>query len=56
MSWLETGVHEIGYDLNYDISYSYKANAPNMGLNVCAYGCPFESKLLSSVNPNGPFY
>ena len=55
MSWLTTGVHEIGYDLNYDISYSYKVNAPNMGLNVCAYGWPFESKLLSSVNPNGPF-
>jgi hypothetical protein len=55
MSWLTTGVHEIGYDLNYDISYGYKVNAPNMGLNVCAYGWPFESKLLSSVNPNGPF-
>ena len=56
MSWLSTGVHEIGYDLNYYISCSYKANAPNMGLNICAYGWPFESKLLSSVNPKGPFY
>ncbi len=51
MSWLATGVHEIGYDLNYDISYSYKATTPNIGLNVCAYGWP-ESKLLSSVNSN----
>jgi hypothetical protein len=55
ISWLATGVHEIGYDLNYDISYSYKSTMPNVGLNVCAYGYPFESKLLSSVNPNGPF-
>ena len=55
MSWLATGVHEIGYDLNYDVSYSYKYNIPNMGLNVCASGWPFESKLLSSINPNGPF-
>jgi hypothetical protein len=51
MSWLATGVHEIGYDLNYDISCSYKATTPNIGLSICAYGWP-ESKFLSTVNSN----
>ena len=55
MSWLATGIHENGYDLNYDISCSYKNTTPNLGLSICAYGWPFENKLLSSVNPNGPF-
>ena len=33
MSWLGSGVHEIGYDLNYDISSSYKATTPNIDLS-----------------------
>ena len=57
MSWLTSGVHETGHDLNYDISCSYKYLSPLIGLSICAYGYPFESKLLNSVNPNpsGPF-
>ena len=55
MSCVATGVHEIGYDLNYDISCSYKITTPNIGLSICAYGYPFESNFLSTVNPNGPF-
>jgi hypothetical protein len=54
-SWLTSGVHENGYDLNYEISCSYKYTLPNLGLSICSYGWPFENKLLSSVNPNGPF-
>ena len=55
MSWLTSGVHESGYDLNYDISCSYKYFSPLIGLSICAYGWPFENKRLSLVNPNGPF-
>ena len=55
MSWLATGVHDLGYDLNYDISYSFKNTLPNIGLSVCAYGWPYDSKSLTSVNTNGPF-
>ena len=55
MSWLGTGVHDLGYDLNYDISYSYKYLTRNQGLSVCAYGWPYDNKALSSVNTNGPF-
>ena len=43
------------WTLNYEISCSYKYLAPLAGLSICAYGWPFENKLLSSVNPNGPF-
>jgi hypothetical protein len=55
MSWLTSGVHETGNDLNYDISCSYKYLSPLIGLSICAYGWPVENRLLSSVNPNGPF-
>jgi hypothetical protein len=57
MSWLGVGLHEgvgLGYDLNYDISCSYKYSIPT-AFTICAYGWPFESKILSAVNPNGPF-
>ena len=50
MSWLASGAHELGYDLNYDISYSQKFVAPLVGLFVCAYGWPFENRLLTSAN------
>ena len=56
MSWLTSGVHETGNDLNYDISCSYKYLSPLAGLSICAYGWPVENRLLSAVNPNGgPF-
>ena len=55
MSWLGTGVHDLGYDLNYEISCSYKYLTPNQGLSICAYGWPNDNKTLSTVNTNGSF-
>ena len=55
MSWLGTGVHDLGYDLNYEISCSYKYLTPNQGLSICAYAWPNDNKTLSTVNTNGSF-
>ena len=48
MSWLRSGVHNTGYDLDYEISYSYKYSSPE-SFTVCAYGWP-ENKSLTSIN------
>jgi hypothetical protein len=55
MSWLTTGSHELGFNLNYDIAYSYKYIPPLNGLFVSAYGWPYDNKTLSLVHPDKHF-
>ena len=54
MSWLTSGAHDQGYDLNYEISYSERYLSP-VGLKVCLYGFPYNNVNLDVVNPNIPF-
>jgi hypothetical protein len=57
MSWIKSGAHNSGiYSLNYDIDYSFCSNlSANNGLNVLAYGYPYENLKLNKITPNGVF-
>jgi hypothetical protein len=57
MCWMRSGAHKSGLNsLNYDIDYSFCSNlTANNGLNVLAYGFPYENLRLDKITPNGLF-
>jgi hypothetical protein len=57
MCWIKSGAHNSDlYSLNYDIDYSFCSNlSANNGLNVLAYGFPYENLRLNKITPNGLF-
>jgi hypothetical protein len=57
MCWIKSGAHNSGLNsLNYDIDYSFCSNlSANNGLNVLAYGFPYENLRLNKITPNGLF-
>ena len=57
MYLIKSGAHNSSlYSLNYDIDYSFCSNlSANNGLNVLAYGYPYENLKLNKITPNGVF-
>jgi hypothetical protein len=52
MCWMRSGAHKSGLNsLNYDIDYSFCSNlTANNGLNVLAYGFPYENLRLDKLH------